>query len=61
MSLKARTYNILSECIETGAILGYQRAFKHTDSPEEGAITESIHREILNKVCEYFIFEEHDQ
>ena len=60
MTLKARTYNILSECIETGTILGYQRAFKHTDSPDEVAIIESIHREILNKVCDYFVFDEHD-
>jgi len=58
--MKPRMYNILSECIENGVELGYRRAFKHTDSPSEDSIIESIHREILNKVCEYFIFEETD-
>lgn len=58
--MKPRMYNILSECIENGVELGYRRAFKHADSPSEDSIIESIHREILNKVCEYFIFEEND-
>lgn len=60
MTLRPRIYNILSECIETGADLGYKRAFKHTDSPSEDAIIENIHREILNKICDYFIFEENE-
>lgn len=58
--MKPRTYNILSECIESGTEMGYRRAFKHTDSPDEHTIIESIHREIINKICDFFIFDEND-
>lgn len=59
-TMKPRVYNILSECIELGTESGYRRAFKNTDSPSEDHIIENIHREILNKICEYFTFEEND-
>lgn len=58
LEMKPRMYNILSECIESGTEIGYRRAFKHTDSPTEDTIIESTHREIMNKICNYFTFGE---
>lgn len=53
-----RTRVVLEQCIETGARLGYHRAFKHTDSPSESSILEAIELAIMNEIYEYFSFEE---
>jgi hypothetical protein len=51
-----KTYEILDRCIDEGISFGYARAFKHTDAPSEAAIHESIHREVMNQIHEYFEF-----
>lgn len=56
--MKVRMYNLISECVEKGAAYGYQRAFKHTDSPSEGYILQAIHDSIMNELAEYLIFDE---
>lgn len=47
--LELRKYRILIEKIEEGARWGYARAFKHTDTPSEDEIVDSIVHHI--EVC----------
>jgi hypothetical protein len=56
--MKVRMYNLISELVERGALLGYRRAFKHQDNPPEGVIQDAIHDAIMNELCEYLIFDE---
>jgi hypothetical protein len=51
-----KTYELLDRCIDEGISFGYARAFKHTDTPSESAIHESIHREVMNQIHEWFEF-----
>ena len=51
-----KTYELLDRCVDEGISFGYARAFKHTDSPSEAAIHESIHREVMSQLCEWFEF-----
>lgn len=54
--MKPKVYNLLSLAIEEGIAHGYQRAFKHNDSPQEQEILNTIHIEVMNALCEYFDF-----
>ncbi len=54
LTLRARTYDILTEAIENGVACGWRRAHKHVEHPGEEAITESISREVLNALHEAF-------
>ena len=49
-----KTYELLDRCVDEGISFGYARAFKHTDAPSESAIHESIHREVMQQICEWF-------
>lgn len=56
--MKARTYNLLSEAVERGALLGIGRAFKHVDSPSHEQIAANVEREVMTAICEFFSFDE---
>lgn len=58
-SLKVNVYNLLSDCIDRGIDIGYRRAHKHTETPGEDIIKESIFNEVTNQICEYFVFEDY--
>jgi hypothetical protein len=32
--MKAKEYNLITQCVETGVMLGWNRAHKHTDTPD---------------------------
>jgi hypothetical protein len=49
---------ILEQAIEEGVRRGYTRAFKHNDSPSEGAILESLEEHVMSSIYEYFTFDE---
>jgi len=49
---------LLEKCILDGVILGHQRAYKHTDSPNESDINQSIVNEVFNEIHEWFDFDE---
>jgi hypothetical protein len=49
---------LLEKCITDGVILGHTRAYKHNDAPSKADINESIVREVLNEVHEWFDFDE---
>jgi hypothetical protein len=54
-------YKVLSECVEKGIDYGYMRAHKYTDLPTDQGIKDAIHDAVMNEVCEYFHFNEHQQ
>jgi hypothetical protein len=47
---------ILQEAIERGVDRGYKYAFKHTDSPSEAGILQSIEDSIWLEIDSYFSF-----
>ena len=55
--MKPKVYQLLMQCIEDGVEFGYHRASKHTDTPSDDDIKQSIIREIDNQICEWFDFE----
>lgn len=44
--------------LDEGIRVGYRRAHKHTDQPDESWIIETIQNEIMNCIDLYFNFEE---
>ena len=56
--MKAKTRRIIEDAIERGVARGYRRAFKHTDSPHEDTIFDSISDCIMFEIDEYFTFED---
>jgi len=56
--MRANTYVILERAVESGALLGYRRAFKHNENPTEGAIVDAITEAVMLCVSEVFVFQE---
>lgn len=54
---KFNAYTILERAVDQGAAYGYRRAYKHTDSPSEEAIIQSIVENVMNELCEVINFE----
>jgi hypothetical protein len=52
---------LLEECITDGVVLGHTRAYKHNNDPSTADINESIVREVLNEIHEWFDFDELNQ
>ena len=56
--MKAREYNLIVQCVETGIMLGWNRAHKHHESPDPESIRNAIEIAVLNEICEWFDFDE---
>ena len=56
--MKAKEYNLITQCVETGVMLGWNRAHKHDATPDPEAIRDAIEQAILSEICEWFDFEE---
>lgn len=57
--MKAKEYNLVAQCVETGVMLGWNRAHKHTDSPSPEQIHSAIENAVLNEICEWFDFDDY--
>ena len=55
--MKVKEYNVVEKCIENGVEFGYNRAFKHTDTPDADKIKNEIVSAILHEMCEWFEFD----
>lgn len=53
-----RVMRVLEECIESGITLGWNRAHKHTDAPDEAQIKVCIEDAIWGELHEWFQFEQ---
>jgi archaeosine-15-forming tRNA-guanine transglycosylase len=58
--MKPKLRVILEMAIEEGVRRGYHRAFKHVESPSEGAIIEHVEEAVMSSIYEYFSFDEDD-
>lgn len=58
--MKIRKYRVFQDCLESGVQAGYTRAHKHTDTPSEQVIVDSIVLAVKENIDEYFIFEDDD-
>jgi len=56
--MKAKTREILEECIETGVVHGYAIAHKPTNNPSELHIKSCIELSIWYEIDQKFIFED---
>lgn len=56
--MKPKYYEILSDCVQKGISLGWHRAHKHDNNPDEDYILDHIENNIMNQICEYFTFDE---
>ena len=52
--MKVKLQRVLEDCLERGITYGYNRAFKHTDTPSEEVVKDQIMQAILNELYEYF-------
>jgi hypothetical protein len=56
--MKPKIRTILEMAIAEGTTVGYHRAHKHTEEPDECWVIETINNEIMNCIDLYFEFEE---
>lgn len=47
---------LISRCVEEGIQYGYNRAHKHTTTPDEISLKDNIHTGVMNEICEWFDF-----
>lgn len=60
--MKADEYKLLTQCVETGVLIGARRFLKHSDlqlsDDDLEALCVAVASEVINEVCEWFQFEE---
>lgn len=49
-------YAILTTAIDTGINYGWNRAHKHTDTPDEADVKEAIYNAVVSELCEVVNF-----
>lgn len=59
--MRVRVYAVLQRAVEEGTQRGWQRAHKHTDTPETTYLLDQIESAVLGEICEYFDFPESDE
>lgn len=56
--MKPKVLPLIEQCIETGALLGYNRAHKHVESPSAESVIDCITTEIMNEIYDHFDFDQ---
>ena len=56
--MKPKFHQVLEMAINEGVQYGYRRAHKHVENPTEGAIIDSIQKNVMDCIYEWFDFEE---
>lgn len=54
MSLKPKTWAVLSHAVEAGVEYGYKRAHKHDENPSEEQIKDTVKQAVLTEIAEWF-------
>ena len=52
--MKPKTHLVLELAVKQGIDMGWARAHKHTDNPDENLIKQEIDHEITNAIYEWF-------
>jgi len=55
--MRVKIYQLIEQIVEVGAEAGYNRAHKHTDTPNAETIKQCIHEYIMNGFDEHFEFD----
>ena len=55
--MKLKMYSLIQQIVESGVDAGFNRAHKHTDTPDEETIKQCIEGYIMNGFDEHFTFE----
>jgi hypothetical protein len=55
-TVKLNAYNLISNAVDSGVAYGLRRAYKHTETPSQEDITESVAREVMNEICNVLDF-----
>ena len=55
--MRLKTYQLIERIVAEGTESGYNRAHKHTDTPNEATIKQCIEQYIMKGFDEYFEFE----
>jgi hypothetical protein len=50
-------YALIERAVEEGITTGWRRAHKHTDTPSETHVCDSLHTAIMNALCEVLVFD----
>ena len=51
-ALRLNAYTLVSEAVERGVELGWNRAFKHTDDPQKDTFVEAVRRSVMELINE---------
>ena len=55
--MRIKMYELIERIVEQGTEAGYNRAHKHTDTPDEATIKQCIERYIMQHFDDYFVFD----
>lgn len=58
LMMKPRSFRILERAVEEGFRMGWSRAHKHIDNPDDHTVEDNVTREIMNAICEVFSFDD---
>lgn len=56
--MKVDEYKVLVMCLENGVQVGWNRAHKHSDTPEDYYVRQCIEEAVLHEIFEYFKFDD---
>jgi hypothetical protein len=59
--VKPKIYKLIEECVESGVIAGINRAYKHADNPTKSQIYDTVIRDVMLQINEWFDFEEPEE
>lgn len=58
VTMQLDAYRILGDAVERGVALGYRRAHKHADHPDEAMLTDAVYDAVMAALCEVIRFPE---
>ena len=56
--MKVKIERVIEDCLSTGIKLGWNRAHKHVENPNEEFVKDTIHDCIMEQFYDYFTFDE---
>lgn len=56
-SVRVRAWDVMSRAVEEGVAYGWNRAHKHTSTPDADAVRDAIEQAVMNAISESFDFE----